>query len=322
MTYTKIAVVTGATATGKSRLALRLAERFGGEIVSCDSMQLFCGMDIGTAKPTKEERARVKHHMVDILDIGDSFSVAEYVRAADLCIANIYAREKVPIFCGGTGLYVNALVHSTDFGEVKNLPEYREELRALAAAEGPAALHRLLAEKDPAAAEKIDPRNVKRVIRALEVFKATGTPISEWQRRSKLLPPKYDSLEIVLEYRDRALLYDRINRRVDAMMAAGLLEEADALRKKGLFETANAKQAIGYKEFLPYFDGTASLDACVEQLKTESRRYAKRQMTWFRADEQAKRIVADRKTDDEIFEEASALFEAFFRPDVLFGGAD
>ncbi len=317
MTYTKIAVVTGPTASGKSALAVRLAKHFCGDIVSCDSMQLYRGMDIGTAKPNAAEQKAVKHHMIDVLDIKDTFSVAEYVKAAEICISNIYSKGRLPFFCGGTGLYVDAVVNSTEFGAIESLPEYREELKAFVADNGAQKLHELLKESDPEAAEKIDYRNVKRVIRALEVYKSSGVPISEWQRRSKLLPPKYDSLVILLEYEDRQTLYSRINNRVDSMMESGLLNEVKLLKEKGLFETPTAGQAIGYKEFIPYFNGEASIDECVENLKSESRRYAKRQMTWFRRNGSAKRIIADGKSEEEIFTEARDLCEEFFKPELI-----
>ena len=317
MTYTKIAVVTGPTASGKSALAVRLAKHFCGDIVSCDSMQLYRGMDIGTAKPNAAEQKAVKHHMIDVLDIKDTFSVAEYVKAAEICISNIYSKGRLPFFCGGTGLYVDAVVNSTEFGAIESLPEYREELKAFVADNGAQKLHELLKESDPEAAEKIDYRNVKRVIRALEVYKSSGVPISEWQRRSKLLPPKYDSLVLLLEYEDRQTLYSRINNRVDSMMESGLLNEVKLLKEKGLFETPTAGQAIGYKEFIPYFNGEASIDECVENLKSESRRYAKRQMTWFRRNGSAKRIIADGKSEEEIFTEARDLCEEFFKPELI-----
>ena len=317
MTYTKIAVVTGPTASGKSALAVRLAKHFCGDIVSCDSMQLYRGMDIGTAKPNAAEQKAVKHHMIDVLDIKDTFSVAEYVKAAEICISNIYSKGRLPFFCGGTGLYVDAVVNSTEFGAIESLPEYREELKAFVADNGAQKLHELLKESDLEAAEKIDYRNVKRVIRALEVYKSSGVPISEWQRRSKLLPPKYDSLVLLLEYEDRQTLYSRINNRVDSMMESGLLNEVKLLKEKGLFETPTAGQAIGYKEFIPYFNGEASIDECVENLKSESRRYAKRQMTWFRRNGSAKRIIADGKSEEEIFTEARDLCEEFFKPELI-----
>ena len=280
-------------------------------------MQLYREMDIGTAKANAFEQARVKHHMIDVLDISDSFSVVDYVKAAELCISNIYSKGKLPFFCGGTGLYVDSVVNSTEFGDMENLPEYREELAAFCEENGTLALHEKLALVDPEAAEKIDHRNVKRVIRALEVYKASGMTISEWQRRSKLLPPKFDCLVMTIEYEDREILYNRINERVDKMMDMGLLDEVKKLYEKGLFDTVTAGQAIGYKEFRPYIEGTASLDECVERLKIESRRYAKRQMTWFRRNDKIKRIIADGKTEDEIFSEAKELCDEFFQPELI-----
>lgn len=317
MTYTKLAAIVGPTAVGKTALSLALAQALDGEIVSCDSMQLYRGMDIGTAKPTPAERARVKHHMIDVLDIHDPFSVVEYKDAAEQCIRNIYAHEHLPFFCGGTGLYIDAVVHSTEFGSMQNLPEYREELKQFVKERGAAALHDKLREVDPLSAEAIDYRNVKRIIRALEVYRSSGMPISEWQRRSKLLPKKFDSLVIVLEYENREILYERINARVDKMMDDGLLEEARTLYENDLFDTVTAGQAIGYKEFRPYFEETASLSDCVETLKRESRRYAKRQMTWFRRDTSAKHILVDNKSFEEIFAEAEALCREFFKPELI-----
>ena len=317
MTYTKLAVVAGPTASGKSSLAMKLCESFSGEIISCDSMQLYRGMDIGTAKPTPEEQQKIKHHMIDVLDIEDNFSVVDYVKSAELCISNIYHKEKLPFVCGGTGLYIDALINSTEFGEMKNLPEYREELKNFALQNGNEALHKMLRDVDPEAAEKIHFQNTKRVIRALEVYKSTGMTISQWQRQSKLLPPKFQSLVLVLEYENRELLYERINERVDMMLEMGLLSEIETLREKGLFSTATAGQAIGYKEFMPYFDGTASLDECIERLKAETRHYAKRQITWFKKNASAKRIICDGKTSDEIFEEARVLCDEFFQPDLI-----
>ncbi len=319
MTYKKIAFITGPTAVGKTALSIKLAEAFGGEIISCDSMQLYRGMNIGTAKPTPDETKSIKHHMIDIIDIHDSFSVVDYVKGAELCINNIYSRNKLPIFCGGTGLYIDSVVNSTEFGEVVSLPEYRDELQQLFEEKGAEHLHDMLREVDPEAADKIDYRNIKRVIRALEVYKASGVTITEHQRRSRLIPPKFDSLVIELEFEDRELLYDRIDKRVDLMMEEGLLDEVKTLCDRGLFDTKTASQAIGYKEFRPYFDGMLTLEECIENIKRESRRYAKRQMTWFRRSDRLKRITVDGKSADEVFAEAKEYFAEFFKPEIIWG---
>lgn len=317
MTYKKIVVIAGPTAVGKTALSIKLAKNFSGEIISCDSMQLYRGMDIGTAKPTPAEQDGIKHHMIDILDISDSFSVVDYVRSAELCIENIYAKGKVPFFCGGTGLYIDSVVNSTKFGDIDTLPSYREELSSLAEEKGTEHIHEMLEKIDPEAASKIDHRNLKRTIRALEVYKATGMTITSFQKLSKLQPKKFDSLTIVLEYRDREKLYERINKRVDVMMEEGLLDEAKALLERGLLDCRTAGQAIGYKEFVPYFEGSCSLEECVERLKQESRRYAKRQLTWFRRDEGAVRLYADEMSGDELFCEAKRICSEFLVPERI-----
>ncbi len=317
MTYKKIVLIAGPTAVGKTALSIKLARAFSGEIISCDSMQLYRGMDIGTAKPTPKEQDGIKHHLIDILDIGDSFSVVDYVRSAELCIENIYSKNKVPFFCGGTGLYIDSVVNSTKFGDIDTLPAYRDELSALAKEKGTEHIHEMLQKVDPEAAEKIDHRNLKRVIRALEVYKVTGMTISSFQRMSELQPKKFDSLEIVLEYRDREKLYDRINKRVDMMVDDGLVDEAKALLEKGLLSCKTAGQAIGYKELSPYFDGTASLDECIEKIKQESRRYAKRQLTWFRRCESAARLYADEMSAEELFCEAKRICSEFLVPEQI-----
>ena len=279
----QIFAVVGPTASGKSALALALAERLGGEIVSCDSMQLYRGMDVGTAKPSAEEQARVRHHLIDVVDPACNFSSADYVQAAKAAISDITARGKLPILCGGTGLYLDALLRG-GFAENAGDPALREELLAFARANGNHALHERLRAVDPESADAIHENNVKRVVRALEIFEATGIPKTEFDRRSREVASPYDATVIGLRYPDREILYGRIDRRVDEMLEAGLVEETRRLMDAGVFErNATAAQAIGYKELFGYLDGRESLAEATDLLKRATRRYAKRQMTWFSA---------------------------------------
>ena len=280
----KILAVVGPTASGKSALALALAERLGGEIVSCDSMQIYRRMDIGTAKPTADEMTRVRHHLVDFVEPDRAYSCAEYVEAAKHAVEDIVSRGKLPIFCGGTGLYLDCFLRGGGFEETEGDPAGREALFAYAAEHGNRALHERLAEVDPESAAAIHENNVKRVVRALEIFESTGMTKSEADRRSREVESPYDATVIGLRYEPRELLYERIDRRVDLMLDAGLLEETERLLAEGVFEkNSTAAQAIGYKELLGYLRGDESLDAAVDSLKRATRRYAKRQLTWFGA---------------------------------------
>ena len=278
----KIISVAGPTASGKSDLAIMLAEHFGGEIVSFDSMQIYKGMDIGTAKPTKEELARVPHHMIDVADARESYSVASFVSGAKAAIADIEARGKTAVLCGGTGLYQDSLVYGTEFGELEADEGYRASLADFAAKEGNAALHALLAEKDPEAAEKIHMNNVKRVIRALEIIKGSGMTKTEWDRRAVKNAKALPAVMLGLNYRDREKLYARIDARVDIMLAQGLFDEVKGLYEAGLLaEGSTAYDAIGYKEMLACVRGEESLESAAEKIKLATRHYAKRQLTWF-----------------------------------------
>lgn len=279
----QILCVVGPTASGKTDFAIRLAIEAQGEVVSCDSMQIYRYMNIGTAKPTKEEMQGVPHHMLDFLDPRESYSVADFVRDARVCIEDILKRGKVPILCGGTGLYIDSIVNQIEFAEEETDLIYREELKTLAEREGVEAVHRLLQEKDPVAAEQIHPNNLKRVIRALEIYKTTGMTKTEADKRAKK-EPIYDAKIFGMEL-EREELYGRINLRVDKMMEAGLLTEVEELLKMGIPETATSMQAIGYKELVEYFHKKATLEEAVEKIKQESRRYAKRQLSWFRRNE-------------------------------------
>ena len=294
MTKPKILAVAGPTASGKSALAVTLAERFGGEIISCDSMQIYRRMDIGTAKPTAEEQIIVPHRMIDVVEPEEDFSCADYVRMADDEVRGVLGRGRIPVICGGTGLYLDAFLRGSDFAETRVDNELREELRAFAEREGNEALHRELEKIDPESAREIHPNNLKRVIRAIEIYRTGGKTKSELDRLSKSCEGKYDELVIALRYNDRSLLYDRIDRRVDAMISEGLLAETRALYNEGIFEkNSTASQAIGYKEMLGFIRGEASLDEATELLKGATRRYAKRQMTWFSSKDYVKWIDAD-----------------------------
>jgi len=282
-TIPKIIAVVGPTASGKTALAVRIAERLNGEVVSCDSMQIYRRMQIGTAAPTEEEMCGIPHHMVAVADPSEAFSCADYTAQAEACIREILSRGKTPVLCGGTGLYLDSLMRVDTFSAPEGDPRIRAELAAFAAEKGEEALHRRLAAVDPEAAQAIHPRNVRRVIRALEIYEQTGQTKTEWDRLSLAQAPKYDAFLIVLDFHDRERLYERINRRVDIMLEDGLEEEVRALYRDGLLAPSYiAAQAIGYKEFLPYFTGDISIDDAAEQIRLASRRYAKRQLTWFR----------------------------------------
>lgn len=287
----KIIAIAGPTASGKTALAIEIAKRFDGEVVSCDSMQIYKFMDVGTAKPDKDEIKAVKHHMIDIMHPSEKCSVADFVRLARGCIDDIIGRGKLPILAGGTGLYMDSVLENIVFDDFGSAPDFRAEMQKLADTEGAEAVHCLLMEKDPEAAEKIHPNNVRRVIRALEVCHLTGKTFTQVNLESRR-EPLYDALILGIDT-DREILYDRINMRVDKMMDNGLLEEVQTLKNMGIDCDTTAMQAIGYKEMLEFIEGRATVDEAVEKIKMESRRYAKRQMTWFRRNEKIQWISAE-----------------------------
>ena len=279
----KMLAIVGPTASGKTAVSIEIAKRLGGEIVSCDSMQIYRRMDIGTAKPTKEEMCGIPHHLIDAVEPDAPFSCAEYVSLAGEAVKDIAARKKLPILCGGTGLYLDRFLCG-EMEETHANEDLRASLFAFAEREGVAALHERLRAVDPESADAIHPNNVKRVVRALEIFEQTGIPKSEFDRRSQAVESPYDAVVIGLHYPRREVLYERINRRVDMMLADGLLEETKRLLDEGVFEVnLTAAQAIGYKELLGYLGGNETLNEAAENLKTATRRYAKRQLTWFTA---------------------------------------
>ena len=299
MEKTKIICVVGATASGKTDLAVKLAKAVDGEIISSDSMQVYKNMPIATAVATKEEQDGVPHHLVEFLDTDQTFSVADFVERAKVLIDEITARGRVPIVAGGTGLFVDSLVKNISFSQVGSNAEIRNELAEKSNEE----LFEKLVELDPKSAEDIHPNNRKRVIRALELC-MSGTSKTEQNENSMLIDSPYDALYIGIGYQDRQKLYDRINKRVDLMLDAGLENEArQMLGKQGL----TARQAIGHKELQPYIDGNITLDEAVEGLKRETRRYAKRQLTWFRRNENINWLYADEMSRDELVEKAVDL---------------
>lgn len=299
-----VIVVVGPTASGKTALAISLARRFEGEIVSADSMQVYKGMDIATAMPTKDERAAAVHHLIDFLDPEEPFSVAEYTRLAAGCISDIFARGKIPVVAGGTGLYVNSLINNISFAECNGRTEYRQKLLEEFDSIGGEKMLERLRESDPETAEKLHPNDKKRIVRALEILLSSGVSKSRLDRESTRSKSPYRPLYIGLRFENRQLLYDRINRRVDAMMEQGLVAEAENCLKTG---GPTAAQAIGHKELTPYFSGEISLEEALENLKRETRRYAKRQMTWFNRNEQVNWISCDDKDFGEIADEAARI---------------
>ena len=277
----KIAVITGPTATGKTRLGIMLAQRLGGEIISGDSMQLYRGMDVGTAKPTAAELAAAPHHMIDVADPAEEWSVSRYVEAASAAVDCAAARGRLPIVVGGTGLYIDSLVRGTQFGERSERGNIcRAELESRYDEIGGRAMLTELSQVDPERAAKLAPADKKRIVRAMEVFLLTGKTITELDRESRAAPPRYDAAYIILDYEDRADLYARIDARVDEMVAGGLFEEVERVFASGVSGTA--RQAIGYKEPAAALAGELSRAEAVELIKRESRRYAKRQLTWLR----------------------------------------
>lgn len=296
-----VVVVLGPTASGKTSLGIEIAEKLGGEIVSADSMQIYENMDIATAKPTADELSRVKHHLIGFVPVGEKFSVAKYKEKATEAIDDIISRGKLPIVVGGTGFYIDTLVKNTEFLDYED-SGVRNKLEAKCESDGIETLYNELKEIDPKAAEKLHINDNKRIIRALEVYYTTGKTITEQDEASHLIESKYRWCLIGLNAKDRQYLYDRINLRVDIMVKEGLIEEAVNFFSSEV--SATAAQAIGYKELKPYIDSLVSLDEALEKLKMESRRYAKRQLTWFRRNPDINWLEIDAMTKDELINSA------------------
>ena len=274
-------ILTGPTAVGKTAASIGLAKAVEGEIISADSMQVYRGMDIGSAKISRKEMDGVRHYLVDVLEPEEEFNVVKFQRLARQAAEEIYSRNKIPIVVGGTGFYIQALLYDIDFTENDGDISLRQELEKTAEEKGPEYLHQLLQEVDPQAARDLHPNNIKRVIRALEFYRQTGQKISEHNRKERAKESPYRYAYFVLTD-DRARLYDRIDRRVDAMMEAGLLEEVRSLRDRGVKRTCTSMQGLGYKELYACLEGECSLDEAVRIIKRDTRHFAKRQLTWFR----------------------------------------
>ena len=305
--------VTGPTASGKTALAIELARRMNGEIISCDSMQIYRGMDIGTAKPTKEELAMAPHHLIDILPPDVPYSCSDYVKDAEKAISDIANRGKTPILCGGTGLYLDRLLKGGNDEEAASDESLRAELKLFYENNGTDALYQKLVSLDPEAAETIHKNNVKRVMRAIEICLVTGQKKSEIDKKNSEITDKYDHKVITLCFNDRNLLYDRIDRRVDLMIKEGLVEETKRLLSEGVFERSiTASQAIGYKELFSYIRGEDSLENCTDELKRASRRYAKRQITWFSGKDYAHKLFVDCENGMRSFEEIVNISQKLF----------
>ena len=287
MSKRPLIVLTGPTAVGKTALSIRLAKALDGEIISADSMQVYRGMDIGSAKVTKKEMDGVRHHLIDVLEPEEDFNVAAFQRMAKEALEEIYTRGKLPIVAGGTGFYIQALLYDIDFRDDTGEGPIRKELEKLAVEKGAEYLHSLLQQADPQSADQIHPNNIKRVVRALEYFRQTGEPFSLHNQRERERCSPYHFLYYVI-CSDRKNLYERIDRRVDAMMADGLVGEVQALKKRGVKRGMTSMQGLGYKEILDYLDGTCSLEEAVYVLKRDTRHFAKRQITWFRREREVR----------------------------------
>ena len=310
----RVICVVGPTATGKTKLAVALCRALGGEVVSCDSMQLYRGMVIGTAAPTEDETQGVPHHMVGCIDPRESFSAGRYVDLAGKCVDDILSRGKVAVIAGGTGLYVDSLIAGRTFAPYPQTGR-REALEREAEESGIEPLLERLREVDPDSAARLHPSDRKRVIRALEIFEETGVTMTEHDRASKLVPPRYDPVWIGLDFQNRADLYARIDARVDKMMADGLVFEVQALLDSGIPPDTTAMQAIGYKEIVRALSGEYSMDEAVLLVKQGSRRYAKRQRTWFRRNPAISWIEMPAQPDFSLVLEAvRPLVSGFDRP--------
>lgn len=300
----KLITVVGPTASGKTRLGVELAKRYGGEVISADSMQIYKGMQIATAKPAVEEMQGIPHHLMDFLEPNQTYSVAMFVDDAKKCIEDITSRNKLPVIVGGTGLYVDSLLNNISFHESQRDTGLREKLWELYYTEGVDYLLDLLRKFDGESAERLETeKNPKRIIRAIEFYKTTGITITEQNKNSKNEESPYNAIKLGLNFEDRQKLYDRINKRVDLMVEAGLVSEAKRVFNSELSFTS--VKAIGYKELFPYLKGELPLEECIEKLKQETRRYAKRQITWFKRDKEINWLYPDKADSfEQLFEQA------------------
>lgn len=297
-----LVILTGPTAVGKTALSIGLAQAIGGEIISADSMQVYRYMDIGSAKIMPEEMQGVPHHLVDVLEPWEEFNVVRFQQMAKKACEEIWERGHIPIVTGGTGFYIQALLYDIDFTENDEDTAFRKEMEELAAREGGEVLYERLKQVDPASAEAIHANNTKRVIRALEFYEKTGTPISAHNEEQKQKESPYAFLYAVLT-RERGILYDRIDRRVDIMMEQGLVEEVRSLKERGCTRQMVAMQGLGYKEVLDHLDGKMTLDEAVYIIKRDTRHFAKRQMTWFRREKDVTFVEMDGRQEAEVLQE-------------------
>ncbi len=280
----KVIVICGPTASGKTALSIELAKKINGEIVSADSMQIYKDMDIGTAKPTKEEMQGIKHYLLDFVSPEERYSVAQYKQDAKAAIKEIIAKGKIPIIVGGTGLYIDSLIYEIEYSDIKIDENYRKELEKMAEDKGLDELYKIAMQIDPIAMEKISPNDKKRIMRVLEIYKSTGKTKTQQEEESRKNPVEYDYKVFAINW-NREILYERINKRVDIMIKQGLIEEVkNILKKYDKFPTA--MQGLGYKEVVDYINGIYTKDEMIEKIKMETRRYAKRQLTWFRKNKQ------------------------------------
>ena len=307
-----VIAVVGPTASGKTSLSINIAKKYGGQVVSADSMQIYEKMDIATAKPILEEMQGIKHHLIGFQPIDKKFSVAEYVSLASECIEKIHNEGDLPVVAGGTGLYIDSLLQNIQFSKEEENTDIRKDLTDLFDEKGAEYMLEYLREIDPLTAQRLHLKDKSRIIRALEIYKVTGKTMTEQKALSKTEPSPYNSLIIGINYRDRNVLYDRINRRVDIMLENGLLEEAKDFYN--IPQDKTACQAIGYKELAPYFKGEKDLTECVEKLKQETRHYAKRQLTWFRKNESINWIYPDDyESESEMYNAVYNIINEFFR---------
>lgn len=305
----KIIAVVGPTASGKTHLAVEIAQRYNGEVVSCDSMQIYKGMDIASAKPTEEEMQGIRHHLISVKENDERYSVACFVEDAKRICLDIIERGKLPVLCGGTGLYIDSFVNNIQFVNEGFNEEIRNSLKSKLEKEGIETLYNELKAVDFEYAKTIEPNNIKRVLRALELYYSTNTKMSDQIKNSKNTESEFEALYIGLNYSDREKLYERINKRVDTMLENGLLNEAKEFLNKTDLKTAN--QAIGIKELKPYFDGEVLLETAVEKIKQETRHYAKRQLTWFNRNKNINWIYPDKTP--MFTEEAFSLIDSFLK---------
>ena len=303
-------VIVGPTASGKTSLSIELAKKYGFEIICADSMQIYSQLSISTARPTKDEQSNIPHHLFGSVSVEEEYSVAEYCQNAIRKAKEIDSQNKRVMFCGGTGLYIDSLVNGIDFSSTDSDEKVRTRLEEESRLYGTEYLHDKLKSVDPVSAEKIHPNNVKRVIRALEIFEVCGKPKSVIDIESRETPSEINALYIGVNYKNRQTLYERVEKRVDLMIENGLIDEVREFYKLNPCKTASA--AIGCKEIKPYLDGVKSLDECVEELKTATRRYAKRQLTWFCRNDKINWVYPDEQEFDECVEIASQLIENFY----------